>query len=133
MELTKKYKYMPSIAFVPDLKKEYLQMIPRDPKIRFFTLISNKLYKTAFESVPIPAGVDEDSIQFSYLVSSLKKHLNASFDAPIQATYVKVEPAVPSSYKTNSHKFLQINAAESQSNTISSIKPKKLFNSSLTS
>lgn len=96
METTQKTKFFPSLAFEGKLKETYLKCLPNNPKIRFFTLIANKMYKSAYDSLAsLPMNDTEDLAYFKYLADSLKKYLNLLIDIPSKIHYVHVkEPEI---------------------------------------
>ena len=129
MEVTKKYKFFPSVAFSSPLKNVFLNLLPNDPRLKFFTFISNKMYKTAFKNLEFPKTDDEEWGYFRYLVMNLKKNLKVLIDAPEDLKFVNIkEPNLVSTAKSTSQKMINNENSETLMNSLSSINPKKLFN-----
>ena len=115
MRTSKKFKYFPSVAFRDGLKKEFLRLLPNDPRIRFFTLINNKMLKEAFEDIEMISSGDEDWEQFVYLRDSFQKYIVSKIDSTREKVFVNFVEQKP------------IQRKNPISNNSSLVFPKKLF------
>ena len=128
MEVTKKFKFFPSIAFSNELRKNYLECLTSDPRIKFFTLISNKMYKSAFNDIDIPEIDDEEWKYFNYLKANLQKYLNVKVDVPYEKVYVDVKEHLPRVIRRSDSQKIKPSIKENFIQEFSSsLEPKKLF------
>ena len=129
MEATRKFKLFPNIAFNTGLRKIYLEHLPSEPKIRFFTLIANKMYKSAFEGLDgVADNDDEEWKYFCYLAECLKKNLNVLMDVPNEVKYVHVkENKISSMVKSGTRRISEKKIENSMGEISSILIPKKLF------